>query len=331
MQPAKIFILAAAVVLPIALARAEPQPDPSAIITLQDENASISASNRLTDRFYTNGLRLGWTSPTGQVPDILASLGHTLWGDGLQRISLDLSQQIYTPADTSANPADPHDRPYAGYLSANISLLSDTDASRSVLMLSLGVIGPASGGEALQNGFHSLIGQGRDAGWGSQIGNVPAIELLHERTWRLPIGALAGLETDALPALTVGVGDVRDYVQVGGTLRIGQGLDSDFGVPRVRPGLSGGDAFTPTRPVAWYLYAGVDGQAVAYDLLLQSTPFRSGPHVGLVWDVAEFQAGAAVMAFGMRFTLAYVAQTQEFEGQHGGLHQFGSASLSLRF
>jgi lipid A 3-O-deacylase len=331
MQHGKIVALAAALLLPIAAAKADPQPDPAMIITLQDENASITAGSRLTDRFYTNGLRLGWTSPTGQVPDILANLGHTLWGDGLQRISLDLSQQIYTPANTSADPANPKDRPYAGYLSANLSLISDTDSTRSVLMLSLGVIGPASGGEAIQNGFHDLIGQGHDAGWGQQIGNVPAIELLHERTWRLPIASFAGLETDALPALTVGVGDVRDYLQVGGTVRIGQGLDSDFGVPRIRPGLSGGDAYTPTRPFAWYLFAGLDGQAVGYDLLLQSSPFRGGPHVDTLWDVAEFQAGAAVMAFGLRFTLAYVVQTQEFQGQRGGLHQWGSASLALRF
>jgi lipid A 3-O-deacylase len=330
MQHGKIAALAAALLLPIAAANAEPQPDPAMIITLQDENASIS-SNRLTDRFYTNGLRLGWTSPTGQVPDILASLGHSVWGDGLQRISLDLSQQIYTPANTNADPANPKDRPYAGYLSANLSLISDTDTTRSVLMLSLGVIGPASGGEAIQNGFHDLIGQGHDRGWGQQIGNVPAVELLHERTWRVPIASFAGLETDALPALTVGLGDVRDYLQVGGTVRIGQGLGSDFGVPRIRPGLSGGDAYTPTRPFAWYLFAGVDGQAVGYDLLLESSPFRGGPHVDAIWDVGEFQAGAAIMAFGVRFTMAYVVQTQEFQGQRGGLHQWGSASVALRF
>jgi hypothetical protein len=198
-------------------------------------------------------------------------------------------------------------------------------------MLSLGVIGPASGGQAIQNGFHDLIGQGHDAGWGQQIGNVPAVELLHERTWRLPIASFAGLETDALPALTVGVGDVRDYLQVGGTLRIGQGLGSDFGVPRIRPGLSGGDAYTPTQPLAWYVFAGLDGQAVGYDILLESSPFRGGPHVDSIWDVAEFQAGAAIMAFGLRFTMAYVVQTQEFQGQRGGLHQWGSASLSMRF
>ena len=114
-----------------------PPTDPSSIWTLQDENASISTAN-LTDRYYVNGLRLGWTSPTSAVPGFLASLGNTLWGDGQQRIAFSLSQQIFTPADTQASVPDPHDRPYAGLLLGNFSLLSDTDTSRSVLTLSLG-------------------------------------------------------------------------------------------------------------------------------------------------------------------------------------------------
>jgi lipid A 3-O-deacylase len=322
--------IAATLLMPVVSANAQPVPDTASIWTLQGENASISAGTP-TDRFYTNGLRLGWTSPDGTVPGFLVNLGHTLWGDGQQRVAFDLSQQIYTPADTQLVIPDPHDRPYAGLLLGNFSLLSDTDDSRSVLSLSLGLVGPAAGGEWLQNGFHNLIGQETNKGWGSQIQNTPAVELLHERTWRLPIGTLGGLETDALPSLTVALGNLRTYLQTGISFRIGQGLGSDFGVPRVRPGQSGGDAYTPTRPFAWYFFGGADGQAVAYDLLLQSNPFRSGPHVSPVWDVGELQTGFAIMAYGMRLTLAYVIQTQEFQGQTGGLHQFGSASISFRF
>jgi lipid A 3-O-deacylase len=310
---------------------ADPAPaDTASIWTLRGENASVTLA-RLTDRMYTDGLELGWMSPAGKVPGALTTLGDTLCGPGQQRIGIDLSQQIYTPANTELSIPDPHGRPYAGYLSANLSLLSDTDTTRSVLMLSLGVIGPAAGGALVQNRFHDLIGQQHDRGWSGQIPNSPAIEVLSERTWRLPLTRFGGLETDFLPALTAGVGTVRDYAQLGVSIRLGQGLDSDFGIPRVRPGLSGGDVFVPTRPFAWYVFAGVDGQAVGYDMLLQSAPFRSGPHVDAVWDVAEFQAGFAMMAHGVRLTLAWVAQTQEFKGQTGGLHQFGVASVSVRF
>ena len=330
MQPRTIMALAAAILLPATAANAQTQPDNASILTLQGENASISAGTPI-DRLYTNGLRLEWTSPTGQLPDFLASFGHAVFGAGQQRIGIGLQQQMYTPIDTSAVPANPFDRPYAGYLTTNLSLIQDTGTHRSVLTLSLGLVGPASGAANLQDSFHDLIGQAHAHGWGSQIPNTFAFELLGGRTWRMPLASFGGLETDVLPAVTIGVGDMRDYVQGGVTLRIGQGLDSDFGVPRIQPGLSGGDAYTPTRPFAWYLFAGLDAQAVGYDLLLEASPFRSGPHVNAIWDVGEVQAGAALMAYGLRLTFAYVARTQEFVGQGGGLHQFGSASVGLRF
>jgi hypothetical protein len=328
--------LATAIALPSLVAihpadaQSSPKPDNASIWTLQDENASISSAS-LTDRFYVNGFRLGWTSPTTMVPDFLADLGRTLWGPGQMRVAFDLTQQIYTPANTTVGIPDPHDRPYAGVLLGNFSLVGDGDNTRSVLMISLGVVGPGADAEGVQNGFHDIIGQGHTNGWHYQIQNIPAFNILHERTWRLSMGEVMGLETDALPSLTIAVGDLRDYLQTGIQFRIGQGLNSDYGVSRVRPGLSGGDVFTPTRPFAWYVFGGVDGQAVAYDLTLDSSPFRGGPHVSSIWDVGEAQAGFAVMAYGMRFSFAYVVQTQEFQGQTGGLHQFGSAALSVRF
>ena len=326
----KALATAAVLLASTEAAQAQAVGDPASIWTLQEENSALSRV-KPRDHLYTNGLRLGWTSPTTAVPRPMADLGRALWGTGQQRVAIDLSQQIYTPHDTGALVPNPRDRPYAGVLLGNLSLLSDTDDTRSVLALSLGVVGPLAGGGDIQNGFHDLIGKAPAKGWDHQIGNTPVVELLHERTWRVPIGSAGGLEADMLPSVAIGVGTLRDYVQAAFTLRAGQGLGSDFGVPRLRPGLSGSDAFTPTRPFAWYVFAGVSGQAVGYDLLLQAAPFRTGAHVSPVWDIAAAQGGFAIMAFGMRLTMAYVVSTPEFHGQSGGLHQFGSIALSVRF
>ena len=318
---------------PLADAQAPPAltPDPTAIWTLQDENASISSA-KLTDRYYVNGLRLGYTSGTEAMPSVLQALGEMVFGQtGQQRFSFDLSQQIYTPNDTAAYVPLPSDRPYAGVLLGTLGLVQDTPYTRSTLGLSLGVIGPAALGEQIQNGFHDLIGQGHDAGWHAQIRNEPAVNLLVARTWREPTGHLFGMETDALLDASAGLGSVRVYGEGGAQLRIGQGLDSDYGTARLRPGISGGDAFRPTRPVAWYAFIGADGQAVAYDVTLQGdTPNNIGtpaikPFVG------EIEGGLALMVFGTRLTYTQVFQTQEFHHQKGGLHQFGSLALSVRF
>lgn len=325
---------AGAVVVALGLggtAIAEPPQDPHGILTLQVENDAVSTRRGTSDEYYTSGLRIGYTTGTDGVPAAIGGIGHVVWGDGVQRISFDISQSIFTPHNTQLNPPDPQDRPYAGWLRGDIQLLTDKDNSRSVLGVSLGVIGSAALGREVQNGFHDIIGDPSTKGWHDQLPNEPAFQLLAERTYRLKLGQFAGLETDVLPALTVGVGSVRDYAQAGFVFRLGQGLNSDFGVPRIRPGFSGGDAYAPTRPFAWYVFAGGDGQAVARDEFLDGSAFTSSPHVGHRALVGEAELGAAVMLAGVRVTYVQVFQSPEFKRQRGGVFNFGSLSASVRF
>lgn len=327
----RIAVLAGVAIWSVS-ARAEPPQDPHGIFTLQVENDAVSTRTGTTDEYYTSGLRLGYTTGTNAVPGFLANAGRAVWGDGVQRISIDLGQSIFTPHNTQLNPPDPHDRPYAGWLRASAQLLTDKDNSRSVLGLSLGVVGPSALGEEVQNGFHHLIGDPTNKGWGYQIKDEPAFQFLIERTYRLPIARFGGLETDILPALTAEVGNVRDYVQAGFSLRLGQGLNSDFGAPRIRPGFSGGDAYTPTRPFAWYVFVGGDGQAVARDLFLDGNTWRTNtPSVTKRILVGEMSVGAAIMMGGVRITYTQTWQTPEFSRQRAGLFNFGSLSASVRF
>lgn len=313
-------------------AQAEPRQDPASIYTFQIENDATSTQRGTSDRYYTSGVRLGYTSSTLGVPEFLANASRAVWGDGVQRVSIDLSQSLFTPANTQLNPPDPRDRPYAGYLRASLAVIHDKDNSRSVLGASLGVVGPGALGHLTQNGIHSVIGDPQTRGWSSQLQNEPAIELLAERTYRLPITQFGGFEMDALPALTVGVGTVRDYVQAGASIRFGQGLQSDFGAPRIRPGMSGSDPYTPTRPFAWYVFAGADGQAVARDVFLDGSTFRGrSPSVDKRNFLGEFQAGVAIMAYGLRISYTQTWRTEEFKGQRAGLFNFGSLAVSGRF
>ncbi len=165
-------------------AAAEVPVDPDPIWTLQIENDALND----TDRYYSSGLRLGWTSPTDEdVPGAVSRLGRSLFQDGRQRVSIDLAQTFFTPYTTQTNPPDPRDRPYAGVLLLNTALIQDTETSRSVLGASFGLVGPGAGGEVIQNGFHDILGDTRAQGWGYQIHNQPLIQFLAERTWRLPL------------------------------------------------------------------------------------------------------------------------------------------------
>ncbi len=327
MNPRWLALAALVAALATEPVRAAPPPDPNAIVTLQIENDALNN----TDRYYTSGLRLGYTSPTTTMPGALARIGRALWGDGTQRFAIGLEQLLFTPSDTQISPPDPNDRPYAGLLMANFALIHDTDRARSIVGLDLGVIGPAALGEEVQDGFHSLIGQHGNKGWGFQLPNQPTFDLNVGRIWRLPLFTAGSLETDVLPQAGAMAGTWRVSAMAGVQIRIGQGLNSDFGAPRIRPGMDGTDAYTATRPVAWYIFAGADGQAVGWDETLNGEPFAGTRHVSPLPLVGELEAGIAVLAYGLRFSFTHVVQTPAFRHQSGGLFQFNSAAVSLKF
>ncbi|MCQ8280028.1 lipid A deacylase LpxR family protein [Acetobacteraceae bacterium KSS8] len=324
--------LAVAAFSPAVRAHAAPLDDPYGTFTAQVENDAVSTLKGTSDQYYTSGLRLGWTSGTNNQPPAISNLNRLIWGDGTQRIALGLQQSIFTPRDTQSRAIVPNDRPYAGVLLATVNLLSDTDLSRSVAGIQAGVMGSYAGGYQVQNGFHSIIGDTPNLGWRHQLPNQPILQIQAGRIWRLPLISRYGLSTDVLPEINGAAGDFRTYGQLGATFRIGQGLDSDFGTPRISPGLDGTDAYKQTRPFAWYAFAGVDGQAVGYDATLQGSTFRSGePHVSKVWDVGEMEAGAAFMFHGVRVSYTQTWQTQEFKHAKAGLFNFGSLALSAKF
>ena len=325
-------LLGAVSLLASASARAQalPAPDHASIVTLQDENASISA-NRLTDRNYVNGLRASYTSPTDITGAWLQHFGDELWGAGRQRFSVDVEQGIFTPDDTDVSTPLPADRPYAGTLTITGTLIHDTLDTRSLIGVTLGLMGPASGARQLQDGFHGAIGQGTDAGWHDQLRNEPLGQLLVGRTWRYSLGRLGPIEFDALPAVTAAGGNWRTYAEGAAVFRFGQGLGSDFGVARQQPGVSGSDAYTPTRRFAWYLFVGGDGQAVAVDSTFDREDAPYYTTVAMIHDVGEFEGGAALMLYGVRVSYTQVFQTHEFVNQRGGLHEFGSLAAAVRF
>ncbi|OYW11030.1 MAG: hypothetical protein B7Z59_05515 [Acidiphilium sp. 37-67-22] len=264
--------------------------------------AVLAMSASLTDRYYVNGVHLGWTSNAGEVPGAVAAFGHAVLGQGRQRISISLTQKIFTPAATTLINPPANDEPYAGSLLASFSLIQDTAGSRTIMGFDTGVFGRDAGAEIVQNTTHAIIGQGRTHGWAYQLPSEPAFDLFASRIWRLRLTAPgAGLQADALPQLSAMAGTTEIYAEPGVVFRLGEGLDADFGAPLISPGPSGGDAFS-TRHFAWYVRV-----------------------------VGSFEAGVALIWRGVRLTYTQVFQTERFHGQSGGIHEYGSLAATVRF
>jgi hypothetical protein len=324
-----VFLSAAGV----ASAQGLPPPDPRAAFHLLTENDSFALFGHGTDRWYTNGFRFGWTSAEGNLPGFMAwvdgGLGNLL-GPANSRWGLSIGQNIYTPADIRAFNPEPRDRPYAGYLYGSLTLDRRSWTTLDRFELQLGVVGPSSLGRQTQDVVHEILGTRQAHGWHYQLHDEPVFNLNAERTWRVPVAQLpGGLSFDTLPTLGVMAGTVRVSASAGARFRIGQGLERDFGVPRIRPAIA--DSPVPVgEGFGWYLFGGVGGYAVAHDIFLDGNTWRDSRHTDLRPFVGDLEAGAAIFWHNIRLSYTQVWRSKEFVAQPKAF-TFGAFSLSFAF
>jgi len=299
-----LFVLTAIAVT----ARAQP----AGTIDIQVENDSFLGR----DRHYTNGLYGSWTGAPRQKGG-LETLAENLMppGDGAWRRGLFLGQTMFTPEDLSAPVASAHDQPYAGFLFVGGRLYRDSGDTLDRIEATAGMVGPASLAGNVQKWWHAmgLFGGRKPRGWHYQLHDEPGLILSEQRIWR--IGLTDGpLESEVLPDVNGSVGNVYDDAAAGATFRIGSGLKSDWGPPRIAPAREGAD-FQDPRSFGWYLYAGVEGRVMARNLFLDGNSFQDSARVGHNTLVGDFDAGGALLLPDARLLASYTARSHEFPGQ----------------
>jgi len=295
-----------------------------------------------TDRHYTNGFRLSWVSGVRDtepawVKDVLEAV-YPFASLRRGRVGAAFGQSIFTPEDTVTSNLVADDRPYAGWLYGSISVHAETHRdpgtpglhTLDTAELSLGIVGPWALGRQVQNGVHDLINVGRSNGWGHQLHNEPGIMLVGERRWRPEPWSPFGLEIDVIPNVGGSLGNVMTFAGAGTILRIGDGLDVDFGPPLIRPSLSGLAAVERRSGLAWYAFAGLQGRAVAHDITLDGNTFANSHSVDRKIFVGDAQLGVAMIYRGVRLAVTQIFRTKEFDGQRQA-DRFGAISLSANF
>jgi len=310
-----------------------PVPDPGGIMSFVIENDSIAG----TDQHYTNGFRFSVLTSEWSIPEWLERGANFLpFFDysGNKRISYAFGQSMFTPNDITIADPPSDQRPYAGWLYGSIGLVSDTGSRLDNLQLTLGVVGPYSGAKDTQKFVHKLIDSPDPKGWATQLKTEPGVVLSYERKWRGLLPALSndptGLAVDATPHVGVSLGNIYTHANVGLTLRVGQDLPADYGPPRVRPSLPGSDFFVPSGNFGWYLFAGVDGRAVAHNIFLDGNTWKDSRSVDKEYFVGELQAGLVFTFSGMRLGYTHVLRSKEYEGQDG-FDEFGALTFGFRF
>lgn len=305
--------------------------------TLQFENDRIAN----TDRHYTHGTRLSWTSEEiDHPPDQAAWLPkeinpfdeHGTWRTGIA-----LGQNIYTPENTTESGLVSDDRPYAGWLYAGFSLFNEKRPSSlstkwdslNTLELDVGIVGPYTFAEEVQKFVHKRINVDRPNGWDHQLSSEPGLNLVYEWKYRHRMHTKPKAFTmDILPHTGLSVGNVDTHLKVGGMVRAGYNIPDDFGPPRIRPNVTGPGYVESIEDMGFYVFAGAEQRLIGRNIFLDGNTFHDSHSVDKRYFVRDYQLGAAFLI--RRVTAAYslVYRSKEFKGQREP-DIFGAFSLSF--
>ncbi|MSM38543.1 MAG: DUF2219 family protein [Geobacter sp.] len=284
-----------------------------------------------TDENYTNGVALALTYPgrgiIGGVWDVMGEV------EGSRYSSFDLGQLLFTPTDTSSTVPDPADRPYAGFLYLGTTTFLQRNESLHGFKLAVGVVGPASMGEALQKVAHRALLYRMPQGWDSQIKNEPIVNLHYEYRHRFsftPRAAAIGVEM--IPVAGAALGNFLTEAQAELQLRVGYWLPDDFGTTVLRgigtlPVATGSN---PSHDWGIYAFAGGCASLVAWNITLDGNTLARSPNVDkrIFLPAAEF--GATLWTRRFQASFSYVMLGEEFYGQKRR-EDYGSILLSYVF
>jgi len=309
------------------------------VVTLYFENDYFGGS----DRHYTNGLKVAWLSADRsgweqdgwrqRFAEGLPMVNRTV---DQKNVGVAFGQAIYTPQNTRATIPDLTDRPYAGWSYLEFAFVSKTPFVADTLAFQVGMVGRHSYAQDTQRIVHEWVNSTRPNGWEYQLHDEIGVNLVFERRWRhygRTLGDTFG--ADLIPHLGLSLGNVQTHANVGGTVRFGVNLPSDFGVELVRGSSMGAgpmDSFDPRvasdRSWSVFLFAGADGRVVGRDIFLDGNTFRDSPSVDKETLVGDLSLGFGIIAGRWQLTFTQVRRTKEFKSQPKPFNDFGSVTLS---
>ena len=290
-----------------------------------------------SDRHYTNGFQLELRGPDNHVWSWVEGPGRFLTGagrDDILRMGWAIGQNIYTPEDIESTEVVTDDRPYAGWLHADLMVTARRSRTRTEATLSLGVVGPAAKGEELQRWFHGIIDSPIPDGWHNQLSNEPALLLVVQRAWGdvlpprpAPLLGSLGLDWDFVPHGDVAIGNVFTHAAMGGVLRAGNDLDVSLGPTRIRPTAAGGRLTDRRRGFGWSVLGGLTGRLVLRNIFLDGNTFQDSHSVDSNLLVGDAWYGLTVAWGGLRTSFVHTVRSPEFQGQRRPDH-FGSFTVT---
>lgn len=265
------------------------------------DSFDLSLENDLiakTDRHYTHGTRLYYVDSNNN--------GYAI------------GQYLYSPSDIEIKEAMTNDRPYGGWLYAGFSSFKVKDNTYEFGEIDIGIIGPSSYAQQVQETIHKWTGSTTPQGWDNQLKDEIGINIIYQRKHKWDYNII-----DVIPHYGGCLGNAFTYLNAGCMSRIGYNLPDNFGFLRMEP-------TAKANFFSCYLFSEVDGRYVARNVFLDGNTFEDSYSVDKEELVGDLTVGMG--AIYNRFEIVYgeTYRSKEFESQEES-DMFGTIMLSWRF
>ncbi len=300
-----------------------------------------------TDEQYTNGLKMTWSRyGLSELPEdamlhrwlypVVRRLGFDN-PEAEKALTFSVGQNIYTPKDTETTELIADDRPYAGITYIELGFHRKLERHMNTFGLCLGIIGPHSYAEQVQNEVHGLIGSDEAKGWDNQLKDELTLNLIYDYKQKVfASGINDGFGGDMIINAGGAVGTVKTYANVGLSVRYGWNVPNDCGNFPIQPATCFNAELKQSAyniHKNWFgahLFASVSAQAVLHDIFLDGNTFRESHSVDKKPAICVFMGGIGLIVNKVKVVFAYVERTKSFETQKNA-EVFGSMNFSLRY
>ncbi|ABZ75847.1 conserved hypothetical protein [Shewanella halifaxensis HAW-EB4] len=287
------------------------------------------------DGDYSNGFVFGWQA----LPraDFTLAPWPFSWQKGLRfsdpnktvQWGAKVYQRMWTPSEIEHDYTQPYDRPYAGILELESFTGSYSANLAQKNWFSIGVIGPASGAQAMQELVHKITPSTPPKGWQYQVENQLTLQLAYE------VDALAfrrEVTYDSQWELSgyghTMLGNFRSEANLGFTLRWGDDLADSFGQLSSHAGHFGQYSAVARKNGSWSVYARaqagyrfndltIDGD-VPYDSYVQIKHQQAKASAGVIWAFPTWSV-----------SWSFEIYTPEYEPDPNKWHGYGVLSYSF--
>jgi lipid A 3-O-deacylase len=172
-----------------------------------------------TDRYFTNGIKLNYTSEKTRPPSSLVGKIFPKLREGSNSYGYSLASNMYTPSKNTEAIVQ-GDRPYCGlaYLGFTNTSNDPKNGYRFSTEYSIGAIGPITHQESMQKAVHKAIDRPQPQGWQNQIANDIAltVNFVGEKNMIKPLE-----NVELIGIVETNVGTVTNYMGFGSMLRVG--------------------------------------------------------------------------------------------------------------